>query len=126
MSIQEQIEIMMAYDAGKQIQVANKGSNNWTTMADALWNWVNFDYRIKPEEIKPLLMTYRQLSEWLSKGYGEYGEGGCSFCYTRCSYFLKDANKEVPYFFHIRPWGSEEWVLPTYDIYERDCKEASK
>ena len=22
----------------------------------------------------------------------------------------------------IRPWGSDEWVKPTVDIYERDCK----
>ena len=22
----------------------------------------------------------------------------------------------------IRPWGSGEWIEPTVDIYERDCK----
>jgi len=77
----------------------------------------------KKLESEPRLMTNRQLSEWLARGNGErnyYGsEWTCSGCY---SYEKSNEDTEVRDTIRIRPWDSSEWVVPTWDIYERDCK----
>ena len=75
-------------------------------------------------EEKPTLMTNRQLAEWLAKGNGEMsmrkGMGLCVF--PHWVYEKERANDSVPDDFLIRPWDSDEWVVPTVDIYERDCR----
>ena len=44
----EKIEIMQAYEEGEQIQMSEHDKNEWTDMKiEPLWDWVNFDYRIK-------------------------------------------------------------------------------
>ena len=35
-------------------------------------------------------------------------------------------NNEVASGIKIRTWDSDEWVEPTVDIYERDCKKGKK
>ena len=30
--------------------------------------------------------------------------------------------KELPEEYTIRRWGSDEWIEPTVDVYEEDCK----
>lgn len=73
---------------------------------------------------EPVLMTNRQLAEWLAKGNGEMsmrkGMGLCVFPHR--VYEKERANDSVPDDFLIRPWDSDEWVVPTVDIYERDCR----
>ena len=43
---------------------------------------------------------------------------------THFQYDYDDEDDEVDdgYDFVIRSWGSDEWIPPTTDIYERDCK----
>lgn len=67
-------------------------------------------------------MTNRQLAEWLARGNGQYTVEDWN---TTCTdaYYDKDSDyDEVPKDCAIRPWGSDEWIEPTVDIYERDCK----
>lgn len=68
------------------------------------------------------IMTNRQLSEWCGKRNGEITCTNSSQVFSYYVY-LKDAeNKQIPDDIRIRPWDSNEWVIPTVDIYERDCK----
>lgn len=66
-------------------------------------------------------MTRGQLMEWLSKGFGlmKYRVG---LCYIATGCLEKDLNEECAEDILIRPWDSDEWIEPTVDIYERDCK----
>lgn len=68
-------------------------------------------------------MTNIQLMEWLAKGNGmfKYKEG-CCYCYTFEYRSDSELNMEVAENIIIRTWDSSEWVEPTVDIYERDCK----
>lgn len=73
------------------------------------------------EEPPKQRMTRIQFMEWVNKGNGifKYQSG---YCYAIGSCTEKELNNEVPEDVRIRSWGSEEWIEPTVDIYERDCK----
>ena len=50
MDIKEQIAVMQGYADGKEVELKEKGSSHWRTPKFGLvWNWFQFDYRIKPE-----------------------------------------------------------------------------
>lgn len=74
------------------------------------------------EEPPKQRMTNIQLMEWLSKGKGliliqdKMGISSSLLCYK------DELNNEVAENILIRPWDSDEWIEPTVDIYERDCK----
>lgn len=76
------------------------------------------------EEPRKKRMSNRQLAEWLTKGHGQYSSDRWSTVYTEHDYDKKCADEEVPEYFLICPWGfdSNNWLLPTEDIYLRDCK----
>ena len=77
---------------------------------------------------EPVLMTNRQLSEWLAKANGQmkFEEPFvCSeepYAYPYHVYNLEKENELVDKSIRIRLWESDEWVVPTVDIYERDCR----
>ena len=75
------------------------------------------------EELPKKRMSNRQLSEWLAKGYGEYSRDTYDRAYAEYSYYKSERDNEVDSDMKICHWDSEEWVEPTVDIYERDCKE---
>lgn len=60
----EKIEIMQAYDRGEQIQI--KGSNiDWIDIIDIVspkWDWINYDYRVKP---KPKYVPFSTAEQFL-------------------------------------------------------------
>lgn len=64
----EKIEVMWAYDEGHKIQIMryNLDREGWHDTAEPLWNWLDHDYRIKPE---PKVI-------WVN----EY-EGVCGYCH---------------------------------------------
>ena len=84
-------------------------------------NGISWNFLYPYEEPPKQRMTNRQLAEWLAKGNGEYRHVDDSYTYSYYVYDNRYANNEV-YDRVIRPWDSEEWVEPTVDIYERDCK----
>jgi hypothetical protein len=48
---QHRIEVMQAFEDGKQIQYNNKatGGKRWCDGLSPVWDWTASDYRIKPE-----------------------------------------------------------------------------
>lgn len=47
---EDMIKVMQAFVDGKEIEWTSSNSNIWTPAPD-VWNWVDFDYRIKDEEV---------------------------------------------------------------------------
>ena len=76
------------------------------------------------EEDEPKRMTNRQLAEWLARGNGELTYKGSEFAYSGnfFNYYKERQGEEVEKAL-IRLWNSNEWVIPTEDIYIRDCKQ---
>lgn len=72
-------------------------------------------------EEKPVLMTYRQLAEWLAKGNGQY-KYDTALLFSCLSYECVNEHDAVRKNIRIRRWDSDEWVVPTVEIYERDCR----
>ena len=66
-------------------------------------------------------MTNLQLAEWLAKGNGqckfrgESAEGLVWVVYEDEEDLAVDSAL-------IRPWGTDEWIKPTVEIYRRDCR----
>ena len=82
----------------------------------------NYQFIREVIEEKPQLMTHRQLAEWIAKGNGEYSSTSYNHAFSSYDYTKEHENDPVSDKVLIRPWDSEEWVIPTVDIYERDCK----
>ena len=72
-------------------------------------------------EEEPALMTNRQLAEWLAKGNGQSMRFNGSFPLPYHVYECVNEHDAVRKDTRIRRWDSDEWVVPTVDIYERDC-----
>ena len=58
----EMIEGMQAYDRGEQIEIMNK-FGEWIYIDKPIWNWVIFDYRVKP---KPKYVPFDTAEEFLT------------------------------------------------------------
>lgn len=108
----EVAEVIMAYAEGKEIQYKSTLMGEWVDNTYPSFDFINCEYRIKPEPKKTRRMTYRELSEWLAKGNGVQRDIGCLVCYPYCEYIETDKNKEVPKSYRIRKWDSDEWVEP--------------
>nr|DAY43541.1 MAG TPA: hypothetical protein [Caudoviricetes sp.] len=50
MNTDEMIEVMQAYTRGEAIEVSDKGANDWSEIKHPLWDWANFEYRVKPKK----------------------------------------------------------------------------
>lgn len=124
MTTKEQIEVMKACLDGKKIQYKPKNSLDiWKNTNDPKWNWQFGDYRIQPEDEEPQKMTARQLAEWCAKGFGQVKSSAMPHQRgTVVSYLEYEENLPVSDSVAIRSWGSEEWIVPTVDIYKRDCE----
>ncbi len=118
-TIEEKLEIMKAYLEGKTIQLDN--GNEWEDIKNPSWAWEYCDYRVKPDEPKKL-MTCRQLAELLAKGYGQttyfYSDGTARLVGSSFEYEKDNEEDSISVMRKIRPWGSDEWLEPTVDIYE--------
>ena len=100
------------------LQRLNEGEDFPFTVNHGAWQFI----REIEEEEKPVRMTNRQLAEWLARGFGSWKTRRSPTVYMDISYPILEENTPVSDSFHIRPWGSDEWIEPTVDIYERDCK----
>lgn len=49
-------EVTKAYAEGKAIQVSHKDGDYWEDTHSPQWQWTLFDYRVKPEERKPITL----------------------------------------------------------------------
>ena len=66
--LKEQIEIMTHYLNGGEVECVEKGNDNWEIATKPLWNFDDFEYRIKEQKQKVTIET------WLMKdaSNGEY------------------------------------------------------
>lgn len=111
-------------------------ANRYSTVLDGLNSDLNYPFLTRAgrfqfvreiiEEEKSQRMTKRQLAEWFARGFGQYRYTGDTPSRTDFSPFLWEENLLVENSVTIRSWDSDEWVLPTVDIYERDCKGGKK
>ena len=62
----------------------------------------------------------------VGKGNGQYITDDFGRVYVEYDYSKGKENNEVDSDMKIRHWDSEEWIEPTADIYERDCKGVTK
>lgn len=64
--LKEMIEVMKAFDEGKEIECRFIGNDaeQWCKFYTSNWNWEDFDYRIKPE---PVYMTCEQIYDKLEQ-----------------------------------------------------------
>ena len=60
-TVHEMIQIMQAYERGEQIQVKGSGIK-WIDIASPKWDWINYDYQIKP---KPEFRPFKNAEEFL-------------------------------------------------------------
>ena len=59
--LKEQIEIMTHYLNGGEVECVEKGNDNWEIVTKPLWNFDDFEYRIK--EPKPKVTIERWLMQ---------------------------------------------------------------
>lgn len=58
MKTQEMIEVLHAYEAGKEIEYRLAGDTDWKDANIPVWNFFSYDYRVKPEpKLVPLDVT---------------------------------------------------------------------
>lgn len=76
MTTEEMCEIMKASSEGKSIEVRHKNDKDtdWTDITFPCWNWVDYEYRVKPESI---YRPYKNLEEFKKDIVRKYG--GSSF-----------------------------------------------
>ena len=67
MGIKEQIAVMQAFAEGKKIEIRDRYNKEWSNIEDPTWDWVGFDYRIKPEpKFRPY--AFEELQAEMTKG----------------------------------------------------------
>ena len=67
MTTKEKIVVMQAYVDGKQIQYRSKIEETWVNVRKDFglsWDWITFDYRIKPEPKEPTCRPYKDFAEF--------------------------------------------------------------
>lgn len=100
-----------------ELDSVNSGYYYFSMPDGRSWHFL-YPYEEPPKQ----RMTYQQLAEWLAKGNGEFRHTDDYYTYAYYVYDNRYASNEVSADILVRPWGSDEWVEPTVDIYERDCK----
>lgn len=120
--MEKKLKLMKDFLDGKTLQFKERylPEKCWKTLESPLWDFLNYDYRVKPEEQeKPKkLMTNGQLSELLQKGYGTWlFKDNLGYAHAGYSYSFDKEDDSVTDKW-IRPWGSKEWIEPTVDIYK--------
>ena len=53
--LKEQIEIMTHYLNGGEVECVEKGNDNWEIVTKPLWNFDDFEYRIKEPKQKVII-----------------------------------------------------------------------
>lgn len=108
----------IAYARGEKIQVYD--CTKWLDCSGEPNFFDDCMYRIKPKESNDRRMTYRELAEWLARSKGQYRISAViSIDFEYCEHY---DSAEVDEGVMIRHWGSEDWIVPTYDVYMKDCK----
>lgn len=72
MTDEEIIAVVTAHKEGKTIEVTSKGELNWEVTSNPCWDFVCFDYRIKPEphyrpfkDAKEVMEAIKEHGDWV-------------------------------------------------------------
>ena len=106
------------YPEGRVTEVLNDISDTGNYRFRVTQRYFQFIREIIEEE--PKRMTKRQLAEWGASRFGQIK--GLGLVFTDYEYDIRAESCPLPDYIKIRPWGSDEWIEPTVDIYLRDCK----
>ena len=84
MSTEDKIAVMQAFEDGKDLEVANKGEERWVSTVMPIWNWVAYNYRIKPAPASQLDRIKAEYAEfevvelvWDDRGLWTMKDHGC-------------------------------------------------
>ena len=67
MELKEMIKVMQHYKDGSTVELAERGNDDWEIIDFPLWNWADYNYRIKEPKQKVTI------EKWLCKDkQGEY------------------------------------------------------
>lgn len=114
LNLKERIE----NNSESNIGILEKINLGFRSFSDGDYSW---EFLYPYEEPPKQRMTNVQFMEWLAKGNGVYkSEGG--YVHTYLFELEELLDEEVDKGLLIKSWDSEEWIEPTVDIYERDCK----
>lgn len=106
------LECKRAFLMGCIIQRKND-HNYWFDDFNPKWN-VNCEYRIKEETKGKIILTNRQVAEWLAKGNGQVNRAG--FCTNELTY---DSNRDDEFCqWEIRKWHDTKWHIATKEYIE--------
>ena len=67
MTLREKIEVMEAFERGEEIEYDYRDGTNWHIDKKPSWDWVTFDFRIKPK--KQVVVIEKWLAESAFGGY---------------------------------------------------------
>lgn len=56
--IKQQAAVMLAFAEGKKIEVRNKAYGDWRQIFSPVWDWFNYEYRIKPKLPRKFVRYY--------------------------------------------------------------------
>lgn len=70
MTTKEMIEVMQAYDRGEQIERKDRCGNYWFLSPVPSWDWVQYEYRVKP---KTKYVPFETAEEFL-EAQNEHGQ----------------------------------------------------
>ena len=63
----EMIEVIKAYEEGNEIEMRDRNKNDWVLIKVPLWNFAEFDYRVKPKE--KVIYQYMYIDTTTNKYY---------------------------------------------------------
>ncbi len=66
MELKEMIKVMTHYLNNGEIECVEKGNKNWEIVTKPLWNWDDFEYRIKEPKQQVTRVT---IEKWLCQDY---------------------------------------------------------
>lgn len=70
-------------------------------------------------------MSNRELAQWLAWGYGQKRNSITGQVRMFHNYFPEDDFCEVSEDIMVREWDSDEWVIPSYELYKK-CVEGER
>ena len=91
MELKEMIKVMQHYENGGEVEYSNRESNIWSGASTPVWNWVDYDYRIREQKQKVTI------EKWLVKN-------------SNNEYFIREAERK-----HLL-YDNKVKLLETYEV----------